>query len=57
LGLYDEVGLGLAYPFLIQKLDALDVTYTYETFEGGHFTKTFERLAVSLAFCSDSMNP
>lgn len=57
LGLYDEVGLGPAYPFLIQKLDAYGVDYTYQTFEGGHFNKTFERLAVSLEFCSDTMNP
>ncbi len=57
LGLYDELGLGDAYPFIIQKMDAYGIDYTYETFQGGHFTKTFERLAVSLAFCSDSMNP
>ena len=57
LGLQDEVGLGAAYPFLIQKLKAYGVDYTYEEFVGGHFTNTFERLAVSLAFCSESMDP
>jgi S-formylglutathione hydrolase FrmB len=57
IGLYDELGMQMAYPFLIQKLDAHDVQYTYETFEGGHFTHAFERLAVSLEFISDTMNP
>ncbi len=56
IGLNDELNMEEAYPFLIQKLDAYGVEYTYETFEGGHFTNSFERLAVSLAFISDTMN-
>lgn len=57
IGMSDELGMDEAYPFLIQKLDAYGVEYTYAPFEGGHFTNAFERLAVSLEFCSDSMNP
>ena len=56
IGLNDELGMHQAYPFLVQKLDAYGVEYTYETFNGGHFTNSFERLEVSLEFCSDSMN-
>jgi enterochelin esterase-like enzyme len=54
VGIYDELGTNLAYPYIIQKMDAYGIDYTYETFEGGHFNKTFERLAVSLAFCSNA---
>ena len=57
IGLNDELNMDEAYPFLTQKLDAYGVDYTYETFNGGHFTNSFERLAVSLEFCSNSMNP
>ena len=57
IGMNDELGMEQAYPFLIQKLDAYGVEYTYETFNGGHFTNAFERLAISLEFCSNSMNP
>lgn len=56
IGMYDELGMNEAYPFLIQKLNAYGVNYQYETFEGGHFTNTFERLEVSLGFISDTMN-
>jgi enterochelin esterase-like enzyme len=56
IGMYDELGMYQAYPFLIQKLNAYGVDYRYETFEGGHFTNAFERLGVSLSFISDSMN-
>lgn len=56
VGIYDELGLGGAYPYLIQKLEAYEIDYTFETFEGGHFSKIFSRLEVSLAFCSDKMN-
>ncbi|MBT8205466.1 MAG: esterase family protein [Eudoraea sp.] len=57
IGLNDELGMDEAYPFLVQKLDAYGVEYTYETFDGGHFTNSFERLAVSLQFISNTMNP
>ncbi len=57
IGSGDELGMDAAYPFLIQKLDAYGVQYTYQNFNGGHFTNTFERLAVSLEFCSDTMHP
>lgn len=55
IGLNDELGMDEAYPFIIQKLDAYDLDYTYQTFEGGHFSETFARLEVSLAFISDKM--
>jgi enterochelin esterase-like enzyme len=55
IGMYDELGMSDAYPFLIQKLDAYGVDYQYETFQGGHFTNAFERLEVSLSFISDHM--
>ncbi|MCE2613536.1 prolyl oligopeptidase family serine peptidase [Flavobacteriaceae bacterium D16] len=57
IGMNDELGMQMAYPFLVQKLDAYGVDYTYETFNGGHFTSAFERLGVSLEFISDTMNP
>ncbi len=56
VGLYDELGTGLTYPYLINKLDYYGIDYTFKTFEGGHFNKTFERLAESLAFCSNTMH-
>ena len=55
IGMYDELGMNAAYPFMIQKLDAYGVDYRYELFEGGHFTNTFERLEVSLNFISEAM--
>ena len=57
IGMADELGMHLTYPYIIQKLNAYGVDYTYETFDGGHFTHAFERLAVSLEFISDTMNP
>ena len=56
VGIYDELDTAAAYPFLIQKLDAYDIDYTYETFEGGHFNKMFSRLEVSLEFCSNALS-
>ena len=53
----DELNICAGNGFMIQKLDAYGIDYTYETFNGGHLNKAFERLAVSLSFCSDSMNP
>ena len=55
VGLYDELGMNQAYPFLIDKLNTNGVQYTYQTFEGGHFTDAFSRLEVSLGFISDTM--
>jgi enterochelin esterase-like enzyme len=57
IGMYDELGMNLAYPLITKKLDDYGVNYTYEIFSGGHFTNAFERLAVSLEFCSNHMNP
>jgi len=55
IGLNDELGMYEAYPFMLQKMDAYGLEYTYGTFEGGHFTDTFARLELSLAFISDQM--
>jgi hypothetical protein len=56
VGLYDELGTQLAHQPVIEKLNAYNINYTFETYEGGHHTHLFERLAASLAFCSNSMN-
>jgi S-formylglutathione hydrolase FrmB len=56
IGLNDELGMDAAYPFMILKLDAYGIDYSYDTFEGGHFTNTFGRLEVSLPFISQRMN-
>jgi len=55
VGDYDELGMNLAYPYIFQKLDAYEINYTFESFPGGHFDKTFSRLAVSLEFCSSAL--
>ncbi len=55
IGLSDELGMDEAYPFMLQKMDAYGLDYTFEAFDGGHFTDTFGRLEVSLAFISDHM--
>lgn len=55
-GDYDELNSCAANVYMIQKLDAYGIEYTYETFNGGHFDKMFSRLAVSLQFCSDNMS-
>jgi enterochelin esterase-like enzyme len=56
VGIYDELGTGMLYLDLIERLNEKGINYTFETFEGGHFNKTFSRLAVSLKFCSDVLN-
>ncbi|WP_242117544.1 alpha/beta hydrolase [Aestuariivivens sediminicola] len=56
VGIYDELGIQEAYPYIIAKLDYYGIDYTYKTFKGGHFNKTFERLAESLTFCSNAMH-
>ena len=55
VGNKDELETGTSYPYIIQKLDKYGIDYHFETFEGGHFDKMFERLAISLAFCSDAL--
>lgn len=56
VGIYDELGTQLAHAPVIAKLDIFDIDYTFETYEGGHHTHMFERLALSMGFCSNSMN-
>lgn len=55
-GTMDELGICAGNDYMIPLLDALGLNYTYETFDGGHFSKIFSRLEVSLVFCSDAMN-
>ncbi len=54
-GELDEFGWDLTYGYFTQKLDAMDIAYTYELHDGGHFDKMFSRLIISLSFCSDTM--
>ena len=56
VGIYDEIGTNLAHEPVIQKLNAYNIDYTFETFEGGHHTNMFERLERSLEFFSDTMD-
>lgn len=55
IGNYDELGMNVAYPYVVQKLNYYGINYHYETYDGGHLNKSFERLAESLAFCSDAL--
>jgi len=55
VGLLDELGTNLAHQPVLAKLDHYNIDYTYETYQGGHHTHMFERLAASLAFCSNNM--
>jgi S-formylglutathione hydrolase FrmB len=55
VGLFDELGTQLAHEPVITKLDYYNIDYTFETYNGGHHTHMFERLAVALDFCSNKM--
>jgi enterochelin esterase-like enzyme len=56
VGLLDELGTQLAHQPVLGKMDYYNVVYTFETYQGGHHTHLFERLAVALEFCSNNMN-
>lgn len=56
VGLLDELGTQLAHPPVIDRLNNHNIDYTFETYEGGHHTHMFERLAASLEFCSNRIN-
>jgi S-formylglutathione hydrolase FrmB len=56
VGIYDELGTQLAHVPVIAKLDFFGIDYTFETYEGGHHSNMFERLAISLQFCSNALN-
>jgi S-formylglutathione hydrolase FrmB len=56
VGVYDELGTQLAHEPVINKLDYYTIDYTFETYEGGHHSNLFERLAVALEFCSNRIN-
>ncbi len=55
-GNFDELNMCAGNGFMMQKLDAFGINYTYDTFDGGHFDKIFSRLEISLEFCSNKMN-
>ena len=55
-GNFDELNMCAGNGYMMQKLDAFHINYTYDTFDGGHFSKIFSRLEISLEFCSDKMN-
>ena len=56
VGLADELGTHLAHQPVISKMDFYQIDYTFLTYDGGHHTHMFERLAVALEFCSNHMN-
>ena len=56
VGIYDELGTHLAHEPVIQKMNYYNIDYTFETYEGGHHTNMFERLARSLEFFSNTMD-
>ena len=56
VGLTDELGTQLAHVPVISKLNLFNIDYTFETYEGGHHTNMFERLAVALEFFSNKLN-
>ena len=56
-GMYDELGINEMMGAFSIKLDAYVIPHKAELFEGSHFNKIFSRLEISLAFCSDHMNP
>jgi len=53
VGIYDELGTNLTHPYIVNKLNYYNIDYTFETYEGGHHTNMFERLAIALEFCSN----
>ncbi|PTX44354.1 putative esterase [Christiangramia gaetbulicola] len=55
VGIYDELGTNLAHQPVLAKMDYYNVDYTFETYEGGHHTHMFERLARALEFFSNNM--
>ena len=56
VGIADELGTQLAHGPVISKLDFFNIDYTFETYDGGHHSNLFERLAVALEFYSKNMN-
>ena len=56
VGLVDELNTNLAHVPVLGKLDYYNIDYTFETYQGGHHTHMFERLAVALEFCSNNVN-
>lgn len=55
-GTLDELGFTPMVGAYCQKMDAMSIDHTFETFEGGHFTHMYSRLQRSLAFVSKTMD-
>jgi len=55
-GALDELGMTPMVDAFCQKMDAMAIDYTFESFQGGHFTDMYSRLQRSLAFVSDKMD-
>lgn len=55
VGLSDELVTHLAHGPVIAKLTDIGLDYTFETYESGHHTNMFERLAIALEFYSNHM--
>ena len=54
-GANDELNICAGNDFMMQKMDAYGIDYTYVLHDGGHFSHLFERLEASLTFASDTM--
>jgi S-formylglutathione hydrolase FrmB len=54
-GNQDEFAFWYGYENFAAELDALDVDYYTEIFNGGHFEQMFARLEISLGYCSDAI--
>jgi len=55
-GTLDELGFTPMVDAFCQKMEAMAIDHTYESFEGGHFTHMYSRLERSLAFVSEKMD-
>lgn len=55
-GLQDELGMYQMADAFSYKMTLMGIPHTYENFEGGHFSKLFSRLEISLKYCSDRLN-
>ena len=56
VGVEDELNTNDAHVPVLAKLDAYNVNYTFEPYEGGHHTHIFERLAKALEFFSNNID-
>lgn len=55
-GTMDELGFTAIVDAFCQKMEAMAIDHTYESFEGGHFTHMYSRLEKSLTFVSEKID-